>query len=98
MKTALLFVLLSLSTLNTQAQIRRHIRTGISPHSPTGQTTLVGVNNGIKSAFGNQKNETLNSLPIRRVILYSNGIAYIERRGIVSNHAEVSLSFKQSQV
>jgi hypothetical protein len=38
------------------------------------------------------------SLPIRRVILYSNGVAYIERRGIVSNHAEISLSFKQSQV
>jgi hypothetical protein len=38
------------------------------------------------------------SLPIRRVILYSNGVAYIERRGMVSNHAEVALSFKQSQV
>ena len=37
-------------------------------------------------------------LPIRRVILYSNGVAYIERRGTVSNHAEISLSFKQSQV
>ena len=38
------------------------------------------------------------TLPIRRVILYSNGVAYIERRGMVSGHAEVSLSFKQSQV
>src|SRR3989454_12729863 len=38
------------------------------------------------------------TLPIRRVILYSNGVAYIERRGMVSNHAEISLSFKQSQV
>lgn len=38
------------------------------------------------------------SLPIRRVILYSNGVAYIERRGTVSGHAEISLSFKQSQV
>lgn len=37
-------------------------------------------------------------LPIRRVILYSNGVAYVERRGVVSNHAEISLSFKQSQV
>src|SRR6185503_7505903 len=36
--------------------------------------------------------------PIRRVILYSNGVAYIERRGTVSGHAEVNLSFKQSQV
>ncbi|NOT48652.1 MAG: hypothetical protein HOP17_12995 [Acidobacteria bacterium] len=38
------------------------------------------------------------SLPIRRVILYSNGVAYIERRGFVTGNAEVNLSFKQSQV
>lgn len=38
------------------------------------------------------------TLPIRRVVLYSNGVAYIERRGTVSGHAEISLSFKQSQV
>src|SRR5207245_1256875 len=38
------------------------------------------------------------TLPIRRVILYSNGVAYIERRGTVVGHAEISLSFKQSQV
>ncbi|MBC7796125.1 MAG: hypothetical protein H7Z37_04540, partial [Pyrinomonadaceae bacterium] len=44
-------------------------------------------------AFNNSQ-----SLPIKRVILYSNGVAYIERRGIVSNNAEVNLSFKQSQV
>src|SRR5688572_22399197 len=37
-------------------------------------------------------------LPIKRVILYSNGVAYIERRGIVSGNTEVSLAFKQSQV
>lgn len=38
------------------------------------------------------------TLPIRRVILYSNGVAYIERRGTVTGHAEINLSFKQSQV
>ena len=38
------------------------------------------------------------TLPIRRVILYSNGVAYIERRGFVTGHAEIDLSFKQSQV
>ena len=38
------------------------------------------------------------SLPIRRVILYSNGVAYIERRGVVTGRAEIDLSFKQSQV
>jgi hypothetical protein len=43
--------------------------------------------------FNNQ-----NQLPIRRVILYSNGVAYIERRGVVSGNAEINLSFKQSQV
>ena len=37
-------------------------------------------------------------LPIRRVILYSNGVAYIERRGTVSGNAEINLAFKQSQV
>ncbi|MGH9948396.1 MAG: hypothetical protein ACRD6X_14545 [Pyrinomonadaceae bacterium] len=38
------------------------------------------------------------TLPIRRVILYSNGVSYIERRGMVSGNAEINLSFKQSQV
>ena len=40
----------------------------------------------------------VSTLPIRRVILYSNGVAYIERRGTVLGNAEVDLSFKQSQV
>jgi hypothetical protein len=40
----------------------------------------------------------IETLPIRRVILYSNGVAYIERRGKVTGHAEISLQFKQSQV
>jgi hypothetical protein len=37
-------------------------------------------------------------LPIKRVILYSNGVAYIERRGMVTGNAEINLSFKQSQI
>src|SRR5438309_4578456 len=41
---------------------------------------------------------TTQTLPIRRVTLYSNGVAYIERRGTVNGHAEIDLSFKQSQV
>lgn len=44
------------------------------------------------------KQNAVNQLPIRRVSLYSNGVAYIERRGIVSGDAEINLSFKQSQV
>ena len=38
------------------------------------------------------------ALPIRRVVLYSNGVAYVERRGTVTGRAEIALSFKQSQV
>ncbi|HEY8559919.1 MAG TPA: hypothetical protein VIL74_05920 [Pyrinomonadaceae bacterium] len=44
------------------------------------------------------QNDSAQKLPIRRVILYSNGVAYIERRGIVSGNADIDLSFKQSQV
>ncbi|HEX5705227.1 MAG TPA: carboxypeptidase regulatory-like domain-containing protein [Pyrinomonadaceae bacterium] len=43
-------------------------------------------------------NSNIQTLPIRRVILYSNGVAYIERRGTITGHAEINLSFKQSQV
>src|SRR5262245_64986703 len=38
------------------------------------------------------------SLPLRRVTLYSNGVAYFERRGTVTGRAEIDLAFKQSQV
>src|SRR5687767_6650656 len=44
------------------------------------------------------ENNSTAQLPIRRVILYSNGVAYVERRGMVSGNAEINLSFKQSQV
>ncbi len=38
------------------------------------------------------------ALPIRRVVLYSNGVAYIERRGFINGDAEIDLPFKQSQM
>jgi hypothetical protein len=41
---------------------------------------------------------TAPGLPIRRVVLYSNGVAYFERRGMVTGRAEINLPFKQSQV
>jgi hypothetical protein len=41
---------------------------------------------------------TAQTLPIRRVTIYSNGVAYVERRGIVTGRAEIALPFKQSQV
>lgn len=52
----------------------------------------------IPAGRGNRAAIAVNSLPIRRVILYSNGVAYIERRGFVTGNAEIDLSFKQSQV
>jgi hypothetical protein len=51
-----------------------------------------------KTAAVSNRIDNADALPIRRVILYSNGVAYVERRGIVSGNAEVNLSFKQSQV
>jgi hypothetical protein len=42
--------------------------------------------------------DAADQLPIRRVVLYSNGVAYVERRGFVTGNAEINLSFKQSQV
>jgi len=78
MKRTLLFVVVSLISVNSFSQTRRASR-AVAP-----QTAPVKLNT--------------QTLPIRRVILYSNGVAYIERRGTVSGHAEISLSFKQSQV
>jgi hypothetical protein len=59
-----------------------------------GKASLSAVRNSITA----NPTTSVNTLPIRRVILYSNGVAYIERRGFVSGNAEVNLSFKQSQV
>jgi len=59
------------------------------------QTRRTGRSTTAQSPKATSSTQTL---PIRRVILYSNGVAYIERRGTVTGHAEVDLSFKQSQV
>src|SRR6266404_9790907 len=83
MKRVLLFVLLCLFAIEPQAQTR-HTRRASRPIVSQSPQIEIGASQS--------------SLPIRRVILYSNGVAYIERRGMVSNHAEVALSFKQSQV
>jgi len=93
MKCALLLTLISLSVFNMQAQTR-HTRTA---HPRLATTRNLDQTN--KAATPTSELGSPNaSLPIRKVILYSNGVAYIERRGIVTGHAEVSLSFKQSQV
>jgi hypothetical protein len=82
MKTLLIFILIFAFATPNQAQTRRAARAA-APAPVNGQTV---------------RGQLPQSLPIRRVILYSNGVAYIERRGIVEGHAEISLSFKQSQV
>lgn len=67
----------------------------LAAFSQTARTTRTSAANGIqRTALAS--NAT--TLPIRRVILYSNGVAYIERRGMVTGNAEVNLSFKQSQI
>src|SRR6185295_14253782 len=85
MKRVLLFALVCLFSLQPQAQTRsRRSASASRPIAARSATPAVST--------------SPSSLPIRRVILYSNGVAYIERRGVVHNHAEVALSFKQSQV
>src|SRR5687768_2268959 len=83
MKRVLLFALLCLFSVQLQAQTRH--RRSASASRPIALRT-------------SEIRASQSSLPIRRVILYSNGVAYIERRGVVNNHAEIALSFKQSQV
>jgi hypothetical protein len=83
MKTLLVFTLIFAFTTPTQAQTRRATR-ALAATAPASSPAPRG--------------QLAQSLPIRRVILYSNGVAYIERRGLVDGHAEINLSFKQSQV
>lgn len=82
MKIKLLLVLSVVCALTVNAQNRVYPRQNAKP-APV---------SSVKPASNGQV------LPIRRVILYSNGVAYIERRGVVSGRAEINLSFKQSQV
>ena len=82
MKIKYLLSLVLLCSISVPAQVRPNRRT--APPQ-------------ISNAADNQT-AAINNLPIRRVSLYSNGVAYIERRGVVSGDAEINLSFKQSQV
>src|SRR6266478_1836290 len=85
MKRVLLFVFLCLFVIDLQAQTRHNSNLSKAQ-------ALARRSSQVATAASPA------GLPIRRVILYSNGVAYIERRGMVTNHAEISLSFKQSQV
>ncbi len=84
MKIKLLLSLVLVCSVLAQAQIRsRKPAVSNPPFNPS------KISNSSDNA---------SQLPIRRVILYSNGVAYVERRGLVSGNAEINLSFKQSQV
>ena len=82
MKRTLLILVICSLSINAMAQTRRQPAAARQTSRP--------------AATAPQSNTQ--TLPIRRVILYSNGVAYIERRGTVTGHAEIDLSFKQSQV
>ena len=95
MKTTLLLVLLLVFALNIPAQSRA----SAGPRTPGRSRSSLSQPKQVEPRIpAGTRSELVQSLPIRRVILYSNGVAYIERRGKVSGHAEVNLSFKQSQV
>ncbi|HEU4476979.1 MAG TPA: carboxypeptidase regulatory-like domain-containing protein [Pyrinomonadaceae bacterium] len=106
MKHALLLVFISLFAFNVTAQTQRPARHKVAPNQSAAKSAHfkdLKLTNRERFSVPTPNTQlrtsnTSNSLPIRKVILYSNGVAYIERRGIVSGHAEVSLSFKQSQV
>ena len=82
MKIKLFLSLILVCSISAQAQMRLAQKPARQPRLPAPKVETGAVS----------------QLPIRRVILYSNGVAYVERRGIVSGDAEVNLSFKQSQV
>src|SRR5437764_6671077 len=89
-KLLLLFMLsLSLGAHAQTARATRHSR------APLSAKAAANAADRVSDAGAPRSSQTL---PIRRVILYSNGVAYIERRGTVTGHAEIDLSFKQSQV
>ena len=89
MKTLLTFTLIFVFATPNQAQTRRATRAAANRGAAATREPASGQSTRV---------QLKQSLPIRRVILYSNGVAYIERRGLVDGHAEISLSFKQSQV
>jgi hypothetical protein len=89
--TLVLSLNLNAQTLRAQTTHARRARATLSQASKPRASSSLAHTDARESSAGQ-------TLPIRRVILYSNGVAYIERRGSVSGHAEIALSFKQSQV
>jgi hypothetical protein len=85
MKSTLTFLLLFVFVFNVSGQATHNAR-----------RPAAAVYSAPKQSLPSETGGT--TLPIKRVILYSNGVAYIERRGMVTGKAQVDLSFKQSQV
>lgn len=88
-KATLLLILALATPLSARAQTQRRTRASLTTAAKSSPTDRPRPDSQARPA---------QTLPIRRVILYSNGVAYIERRGTVTGRAEIDLSFKQSQV
>lgn len=88
-RTLVAICLLALQALPLIAQTN-------SPRKRVRATSTQGLPRDPAVASGSSS--VAQSLPLRRVILYSNGVAYFERRGRVRSHTEVELAFKQSQI
>jgi hypothetical protein len=93
-KTLLVAIAIPLLFLSVSFAQSRAARTAIKAGAANPRT---GNQPGAKQAREAQSSAG-QSLPLRRVTLYSNGVAYFERRGTVTGRAEINLSFKQSQV
>jgi hypothetical protein len=100
MRLKFFVVTLLVLSVSAQAQTRSSARRTRAAANATAAVALPPTAPAERYALDRSErgSATGQTLPIRRVILYSNGVAYIERRGMVSGHAEVNLSFKQSQV
>jgi hypothetical protein len=83
MRIKSLLLLILLCSISIPAQMRTARNMAVT--APRGSASPDTTDSGTK-------------LPIKKVILYSNGVAYIERRGTVTGNAQIDLSFKQSQV
>src|SRR5262245_23767512 len=96
-KTLLVAIAIPLLLLPIGFAQSRATRTAIKTGAAAATNPKTG-NQAVARQTRETRPSTGQSLPLRRVTLYSNGVAYFERRGTVTGRAEINLSFKQSQV
>src|SRR5262245_15175863 len=96
-KTLLVAIAIPLLLLPIGFAQSRATRTAIKTGAAAATFPKTG-NQAVARQTRETRPSTGQSLPLRRVTLYSNGVAYFERRGTVTGRAEINLSFKQSQV